>query len=263
MDDECAIPFMCKLTPSPPVKSAISQYPLGQLILSVLAGTKHLTLSGKNSAKSSIRQLHGHCLLVEVSKCETSERKLLLLALLASDELRMLPGPCLSSMLVASLEVAPPTGLGHDRHPSVDCTLVCNLTVRACRCPCESLHPALQLVTPSSLVVLLLRRFVDRSWNTQALDCTDKDVLIRRPEARLGREYGFTLLCSVLQEGACSLSTGGECLRFWSCCYVSETFVLVHLDLAETPLTSCSARWSEICQTYWFCLQGETPVRSC
>ena len=40
------------------------------------------------------------------------------------------------------------------------------------------------------------------------------NVLIRRPAARLEREYGFTLLCTALQEGACSLSTGGECLRF-------------------------------------------------
>ena len=87
-------------------------------------------------------------LLVEISECETSEQELLSLALLASDGLRTLPGQRLSSAVRAvlsivcsllPLNVAPPTGRGHDRHPSVDCTFVCNLTVRACRCSCEKL----------------------------------------------------------------------------------------------------------------------------
>ena len=98
----------------------------------------------------------------------------------------------------------------------------------------KSLNPVLQLVTPSSQVVLLRRRCVDGSWNTQALSCMNKVVLIRRPAARLGRELRFhTTLYRLARRGLhCSLSTGGECLRFWSCCYVSGTCALVHLDLA-------------------------------
>ena len=52
-----------------------------------------------------MRQLHGHCLLIEVSECETSEQELLSFALLASDGLRTLPGQRLSSAVGAVLSI--------------------------------------------------------------------------------------------------------------------------------------------------------------
>ena len=92
-------------------------------------------------------------------------------------------------------------------------------------------------------VVDLLCRCVD-SGNTQALYCMDKNVLVN-VQHHAWTKVGFTLLCTVTQKGLRSVQRR------------KMTGILgpvTVLDLARTPLTSCSARKSEI--------QPNVPVTS-
>ena len=63
----------------------------------------------------------------------------------------------------------------------------------------------------------------------------------------LGVSCSFTLLCTVLHEEACGLSTGGKYLKSWSCYCVSETFV--YLYLAGNTLTSAAVSDPKFSQT--------------
>ena len=120
------------------------------------------------------------------------------------------------------------------------------LTVRACRCPCEKLKSGTAagntIITNCPPTSSLCRwKLKHASPELHEQSCSDSTS-----SSHLGRELRFHT----------------ECLRFWSCCYASETCVLVHLDLAGNTQILCLPIAPFKCPSQAYCVMVLRRIRS-